>query len=193
MRIFLFLIIVTVIAGCSEKKAARPKAFYNIDSLVSSQVQHLKGRYELNKYVAIGELKEEKVSFTPDSLQWANELDIFRLIDEVNKPAFRDRYDVTEERDTKSNLTVRSIQLRPGSQAPVLGLKLYYLRNLTNLRKIDATMGTDNVLYKKLQSVVVDFETVNGVSLVQHYRIEGTQKMIMDDVVHFVIAGEVAM
>src|SRR5688572_27191068 len=119
MRIFLFLIIAASFTGCSEKKAVGPKPFFNIDSLVSFQVQQLKGRYELNKVVRI-DGKEEHARFVPDSLQWANELDVFRLIDQVNKAAFRDAYVVSDSRDTNSNLTVREVKAQGDTPVSVV-------------------------------------------------------------------------
>lgn len=186
------LVAIALLFSCSDKKIAGPKPFYNVDSLISIQVKHLKGKYELNKFVFIDE-KEEHMRIVPDSTRWASELEVFRLIDQINKPAFRSNYDVTESRDTNSNLTVREISLRPGTEAPVLGVKFYYLRDPSDLRRIVAMVGTDNALYTKMQVFTIEFEPVNGVQLVQRYRIEGTEQMVMDDVVHFVVAGEVAM
>jgi hypothetical protein len=193
MRVFLFLLIVLFFTACSERKAPGPKPFYNVDSLISIQVEHLKGKYELNKYVTIEGKGEEHTRIVPDSVEWANELEIFRLIDQINKTAFRGYYDVTESRDTNSNLTVREVGLRPGSEAPVLGVKFYYLRDASDLRKIVATVGTENALYIKSQVLTIEFEPVNGVHLIQRYRIEGTEDMVMGGAVNFVIAGEVSM
>lgn len=189
-----FLVFTAALAffSCSEERSASQRSFFNIDSLISFQVNHLKGRYELNKVVEI-DGKEEHTRFVPDSVQWARELDIFRQLEQVNKAAYRDAYDVRERRDTNSNLTVREIKLRPGSKAPVLGLELYYLNDPADLRRISAVVGTENALYTKLETFILEFEAVNGIHLVQRYRIEGTQKMVADDVVHFVIAGETAM
>jgi hypothetical protein len=191
MRIFLFLTIAAIITGCSEEKAVGTKAFFNIDSLVSFQVQHLKGRYELNKFVQI-DGKEEHTRFVPDSLQWANELDIFRQIDQVNKAAFRDAYVVSDSRDTNSNLTVRELKAQ-GDDTPVSVVRFFYLRDPADIRKIEATMREENALYVNTRQLTMEFEPANSIQLIQRYRIEGIQKMVMSDSVRFVIAGEVAM
>ncbi len=179
-----------LLTGCSERQSAARKPFYNLDSLVAFQVDHLKGRYELNKLVEI-DGKKEATRFVPDSAQWANELNIFRQIEQVNKAAFRDAYVVNESRDTNSNLTVREI--RAQGKAPVSMVRLFYLRDISDLRKIEATIQDDNALYVNTRRLTMEFEPANSIHLVQRYRIEGVQKMVMDDSVHFVIAGEIGI
>jgi len=187
---FLALMTVQVLMSCSDRKSEQRKAFYNLDSLVAFQVDHLKGRYELNKLVEI-DGKKEATRFVPDSTQWANELDIFRQIEQVNKAAFRDAYVVNEIRDTNSNLTVREIKAQ--GKAPVSMVRFFYLRDISDLRKIEATLQDDNALYVNTRRLTMEFEPANSIHLVQRYRIEGVQKMVMDDSVHFVIAGEIGI
>lgn len=177
--------------GCSEKKAVGTKVLFNIDSLVTFQVEHLNGRYQLNKLVQING-KDEHSRLVPDSTQWANELDVFRLIGQVNKAAFRDAYVVSDIRDTNSNLTVREIKAQ-GEDTPVTVVRFFYLRNPADIRKIEATLHEDNPLYTNTRNLTLEFESANSIYLVQRYRIEGVQKMVMSDSVRFVIAGELSM
>jgi hypothetical protein len=191
MRSFLFLLLIMAfIAGCSNAPVQQKKGFYDLDSLISFQVNQLKGRYELNKLVEIDGKKEE-TRFVPDSSQWANELDVFRQIGQVNKAAFRDSYVVNETRDTNSNLTVREISTQ--GDAPVSLVRLFYLRDISDLRRIEATLQEVNPLYVNTRRLTMEFEPANSIHLVQRYRIEGLQKMVMDDSVRFVIAGEIGM
>lgn len=188
--VLILLVVVTTITSCSEKKSVGPKGFYNIDSLVDFQIQHLKGRYSLNKLADINGKKEE-TSFVPDSLQWARELEVFRQIGQVNKAAFRDAYVVSETRDTNSNLRVREITAQ--GDAPVSSLRFFYLRDPSDIRKIEATLREENALYLSVHRLTMEFEPANSIRLVQRYRIEGLQKMMMDDSLRFVIAGEIGM
>jgi hypothetical protein len=191
MRVFLFLLIIVFTTACSEKKAVGSKSFFNIDSLISFQVEHLKGRYELNKLVAI-DGQEEHTRFVPDSIQWANELEIFRQINQVNKAAFRDAYVVSESRDTNSNLTVREVKAQ-GEDTPVSMVRFFYLRDPGDIRKIEATLFEENPLYVTTRNLILEFEPANSIHLVQRYRIEGLQKMVMNDSIQFVIAGEIGI
>lgn len=179
-----------IIFGCTQKRSVDQRVFYNIDSLVNSQIHLLKGQYELNKSVAINE-KQEQLQLVPDSTQWSRELEIFRQLEQVNKVAFRDSYVVSETRDTNSNLTVREIKAK--EEVPVSVLRLYYLRTPNDLRKVEATFVEENALYTTTKRVVMELERFNNVNLLHRYRIESSQVSMIDDSVHFVIAGEVSM
>jgi hypothetical protein len=172
------------LAGCVEKKSAPQKSFYNIDSLVSSQVHLLRSR-ELNKTVSIDD-KEENNRLVPDSLQWANELDIFRLIEQVNKASFRDAYVVSDVRDTNSNLIVREIKAQ--REVPVPMMRLFYLRTPNDLRRIEATLVEENALYTNSRRMVLELDRNHEL---HRYRVDGIQKMTVGDSVRFTIYGTI--
>jgi hypothetical protein len=182
-RIRLAIASVIFLSSCSEQKAVSTKTFYNIDSLVNSQVQSL-GNHELVKTVEING-KQEQTRFVPDSLQWTNELDIFMQIDQVNKASFRDAYIVSDSRDTNSNLTLREIKAQ--RETPVPLMRLYYLNTPSDLWRVEATLQEENALYVNERKMVLEFE---GQKL-HRYSIEGVQKMVMDDSVKFAIRGQI--
>ena len=185
------LFAIIILSSCSEKKVIGPKAFLDFDSLVNHQIETLNGdKYELSKLVEI-DGKQEQTRFAPDSIQWANELEIFRQLDAINKASFRDAYVVNDTRDTNSNLTVREIKAqRP---TPVTLLRLYYLRTPADLRRIEATWFEENALYNNTRRMTMEFESNDSGRIVHRYRVEGFQKMVMDDSVHFVIAGNIEL
>jgi hypothetical protein len=177
--------VATIIIGCAGKQpVARQNSFYNIDSLVTAQIQNLK-KHELSKSVSIGDKKED-THIIPDSLQWANELEVFRLIGQVNKASFRDAYEVSDVRDTNSNLMVREIKAQ--REVPVSLMKLYYLRTPDDLRKIEATLVEENAVYSNARRMVLELERNHEL---HHYRVEGFQKMTLGDSVPFVIEGTI--
>ena len=183
------LFAIVFLSSCSQSGPTGSKSFYDIDSLVNLQIDWLHG-YTLNKAVEIDN-KREETSFVPDHTQWVNELEIFRQLDQLNKASFRDAYVVTDTRDTNSNLMVREIKAnRP---VPVSLVRFYYLRTPDDLRKIEAEWTEENALYVNSRSMTMELERFNDVHLVHRYRIEGVQKMVMSDSVHFVIAGEVGL
>lgn len=191
IRIFLLTAVVVAMTSCSEKKVIGTKVFYDIDSLVSLQIANLKNsHYELSKFVEI-DGKQETVRYVPDSTQWATELDIFRQLDDINKASFRDAYVMSDSRDSNSNLTIREI--RAQRPTPVSVVRFYFLQNPSDLRKIEAVWNEENALYKDTRRLTMEFEPSNRVHLVHRYRVEGFQKMVMDDSVRFVIAGEISM
>jgi len=181
---FVLSAMLLALASCTGKPAAIQSTFYNIDSLVSAQIKSL-GSRELNKTVSIGE-KQEQIKITPDTTQWKNELEIFRLIGQVNKPSFRDAYVVTDVRDTNSNLMVREIKAQ--REVPVSLMKLFYLRTPDDLRKIEATVVEENAVYSNSRLLVLELARNHEL---HSYRVEGFQKMVMSDSVRFVIEGTV--
>jgi len=182
---------VVALTSCTQQKIASRERFLNFDSLVDTQLQRLRDHgYELNKSVQI-DGKKEDTRFIPDSLQWASELEIFRQLDAVNKASFRDAYEVNDIRDTNSNLTIREIKAQQG--APVSLVKLYYLRTPADIRRIEATWFEENALYTNTRRMMMEFESVGTGLTVNRYRVEGFQKMVMDDSVHFIIAGQIGI
>jgi hypothetical protein len=187
----MLVLTVVLFAGCSEKKVVGTKTFLSFDSLVNEQIGRLKSNgYELNKSVQI-DGKHEETRFVPDSTQWASELEIFRQLDAVNKASFRDAYVVNETRDTNSNLTVREIKTQ--QDAPVSLVRLFYLRSPADIRRIEATWFEENALYTNTRRMTMEFESAGTGLIVHRYRVEGFQKMVMDDSVRFVIAGEIGL
>ena len=185
----LAVVFVIVLTACSGRKAITKNDFYNFDSLVTTQVAKLKG-FELNKSVSI-DTTQDQTHLTPDSSQWANELEIFRQLAQVNKATFRDAYTVNDVRDTNSNLTVREIKAQ--RDVPVSLVKLYYLRTPDDLRKVEATFVEENALYTNTRKMMMELVRLNNTNLVHRYRVESIQKFMVSDSVRFVIAGEVAM
>ena len=187
----LLLLATAIFSSCSEKQPVTQHSFYNIDSLVDRQVQTLKSsKYELNKVVEIGG-KQEQTHLTPDSTQWATELEVFRQLAQVNKAAFRDAYVVSDMRDTNSNLTVREI--RAQRPVPVSLVRLYYLRTPADLRKVEATFVEENEVYTNTRQMVLELERFSNGNLLRRYRVKSLQKFMMDDTVRFVIAGSVEL
>jgi hypothetical protein len=98
---------------------------------------------------------------------------------------------VNDVRDVNSNLTVREI--RAQGDAPVSLVRFFFLRDPGDIRRIEATLVEENALYTNTHRLTLEFEPANSIRLVQRFRIEGLQKMVMNDSVRFVIAGEIGM
>ncbi len=179
VRCSTILLAIVLFSACSEKQSVSTKTYYDIDSLVTLQIKSLQG-LQLHKSVEI-DGKKEQTTFTPDSLQWAHELDIFRQLDQINKSSFRDAYVVTDTKDVNSNLTVR--ELRANRPVPVSSVRFYYLGTPKDLKRIEASLMEENSLYVNERTMTIE--------LGKSYRIEGIQKMVMSDSVKFVVEGNV--
>ncbi|MFZ5999661.1 MAG: hypothetical protein ACOYW3_04065 [Bacteroidota bacterium] len=189
MRKLLIGFVVLGLAGCAMKNAKYDKAFVDIDSLVNQQVASLvAANASLEKKAALG--KDESVaSFTPDSTGWSHELELFRQLDAINKPSFREGYNVEVKRDTQSNLQVLALTSREPNRIPSINFYFFGARN--NLKKVDARLEEVNPLFANSRLLQMTFDDEFGKPVITGYTIRGFQKMILGDTVRFSIESRV--
>jgi hypothetical protein len=188
MARLLFLFLPVLIIACSTPERVSSRMFYNVDSLINNQIEVLiKAGYKLEKHARIGD-SIASVVITPDSTGWSNELSVFRQLEIAGRPTNRDQYEMTETDDTKSNLTVRSYV---AAESPVPYVRFYYLGDFNDLRKIEAGYYETNMLYTSKRDLKLELEENNGIATLRRYRIEGYQKIMTADSVHFLVDAEV--
>lgn len=177
------------LASCQHNPTAS-KNYFDIDSLIDKQLIYLnKAGASLSKSASIDSVKD-KTSFKPDSTSWANELEVFRHLDIINKPIYVDSYTITDgEKDTNSNLMVRSFEAN--REIPVKFLKLYYQESPKKLRRLEAVLSEKNSLYYTTRKFSIELEDVNKLMVLSKYDVRGVQKMILRDSVRFTISSEV--
>jgi hypothetical protein len=128
--------------------------------------------------------KEDDSSLILDSLKLANELDVFRQLDVINKPLYRTIYQIEDgEKDTKSNLLIRSYTAK--SPSPVPFVKFYYRSSPRELKKIESFFHEENSLYDTRRNLLLEFDDSSGSLLLSGYQLSGAQKMILNDTVNF--------
>lgn len=191
MRFFVLLLFIGLVASGCQKQKVRAKRYIDMDSLVNVQVDYLsKSKASLKKEAIIGE-KNSSSSNVLDSMAWSQELDVFRQLDLINRPIYRDAYVVNAGvKDSKSNLLIRSYQAPSMSAVPYL--LLYYQNTPSRLKKLEALYQETNSLYGSQRKLEMYFEDTTGKSYLTGYSIEGNQKMILSDSVHYVIKADIA-
>jgi len=183
IRILLLLLGGVFLFSCNRTNLKYDKPYTDFDSLINIQVQGLLyAKVTINKTSFING-NSDSTSFVPDSLKLANELDIFRQIDLINKPLYLRAYEIKEgEKDTKSNLLIRSYTTRLPSPVPFV--KFYFTPSGRELKKIETVFHEENTLYSTKRNLILKFED-NGSRLLSGYHVEGVQKMILSDTVSF--------
>lgn len=173
-----------------DAPSKREHGMYSVDSLLHAQAAQLtKLRATLDKDVVFGP-GEEKVSLTPqDTLAWLRELEIFSVMESINKPVNRDQYKIEQSADKRSNLRIRSFSTT--ADLPVPYVNVYYHGRPSNIRRIEAAYIETNGLYKTSRRLSMEFDPINGVPVMSSYSISGGQKMFMDDTVQYEIKGRV--
>ena len=187
-RVVTFLLLATTWMSCESEKP--PATFYPIDSLVSDQVSHLAimGAGLFKEALLSG--KTDTLTYTPTDALWAKELDIFRKLDEINKPFNKENYQVSDGLvDPGSNLKVKAFTT--GKEIPVVYLKIFYQGSIEKPRKIEALYEEENELYQSARLLSMHFQQIDNKTVLTSYSIKGGQKMIFGDSVAFYISGKI--
>jgi hypothetical protein len=170
--------------SCNRTNQQYDKPYFDFDSLVQAQVAELvKARSTIKKKSVING-KADDSSYVPDSVKIANELDVFRQLDLINKPLYKSMYEIRDgEKDIKSNLLVRTYLAKIPSPVPFV--KFYYQPSPPILKKIESVFQEHNPLLDTRRTLMLAFDDGNGSVLISGYQMSGTQKMILNDTVHF--------
>jgi hypothetical protein len=181
-----FLFVLGVISfSCRQANQKYDKPYFDFDSLVSVQISYFANQKDSVFKVASVDDKEGKSSFLADSAQLAHEWDVFRQLDVINKSTYKGHYLVTEEKDSKSNLTVKSYTCDIKSSVPVV--RFYFQNDLSNLKRIESQYIEQNALYYTTRELTLSLEGAKGKIYIYDYAIKGVQKMILSDSVQFSI------
>jgi hypothetical protein len=182
-----FAAIITM--GC-QKQVVKEKPYVDFDSLINVQLAFLKtSNASLKKQAAIGD-QTSSSSTVPDSTAWSHELDVFRQLDLINRPIYQNAYTIKDGvKDSKSNLLIKSFEDPADSAVPYL--RLYYRDTPLRLKKLEALYQETNSLYGSQRKLEMYFDDTKGSSYLKGYLIEGDQKMILSDSVHYSIRSEI--
>lgn len=176
--------------SCSKKE--KKGNLYAIDSLLTAQIHYLsEKKATLTKVTLLGD-KEDKVSLTPKDLAaWKNELEIFAMIDMINKPTNKVYYQADDLADIRSNLNVKSFSTK--EDLPIKYLRVYYHDDISKLRKLEAEFNELNSLYKSARTLMMEFQQMGNNVVLTSYEIEGGQKMFLGDSVQYNIKGTLSI
>jgi hypothetical protein len=180
----------TLLLSCVEKTETTEQ-YYNIDSLVKTQINVLSGVHAtLVKEARLGDSIVTTVLIPRDTSLWATELDEFRQLKMINKPTYKGAYVVQDGlQDLRSNLTVKSFV--SNKKLPIEYFKLYYQDTPSKLKRLEAFYQEHNSLYKSSRILIMEFHDLYNKSILSSYSITGGQKMFLGDSVEFSIKGKI--
>ncbi|MEK6783839.1 MAG: hypothetical protein AABY93_19230 [Bacteroidota bacterium] len=190
MRVITFALFVSLLGAGCQKQNAKEKRYQDFDSLVNAQVTYLtRSKASLKKKATIG-CKSDSTSIVPDSTTWSHELDVFRQLDLINRPIYRDAYIVKDRtKDSKSNLLILSYEAPPTFTVPYL--RLFYQDSPKRLKKLEALYQESNSLYNTKRILKMYFDDSKGKPYLTGYTIDGNQKMMLSDSTHYTITAEI--
>lgn len=178
-----------LLAACGTPPTGSLPQRPNMDSLLNRQIELLLHHKALLIKSARLNGTASNTTYRPDSVQWQKEMDVFRSLSLLNKPAFLRGYHETVGKDEHSNLVRRRLTAVEPLSLPQLSF--YYLPPQTELKKIEATYREKNSLYVTERDLYLQFENWREQPLLKSYRIRGFQKMISSDTVEFEIEGRI--
>ncbi|HWA35326.1 MAG TPA: hypothetical protein VG737_14395 [Cyclobacteriaceae bacterium] len=182
-------LLLVLLTACVEEKQAENK-FFDFDKLIDDQAALLtEQKPMLVKAASLGSPARDTV-FQPTLQGWKRELEAFRLLETINKPAFQKSYRVDDAiEDPASNLKIHEFT---SEKARVTSVRLYYHNDLSRLKKIECDMVQRNLLYSNKDELTMTFDDDNGRNVLTGYSMKGYQKMIFGDTTRFAIQGTIA-
>lgn len=154
---------------------------YHISVLSNSNALLTKS-LKINNSVQTADVDDSKIN-------WANELESFRTISLINKPIYLTSYNITFENDKKSNLLVRKWEVK--QDLPLKKLKIYYLKDLSQIKRLEATIEQRNFVFSSTKQLSIDFGVLGADRMVDDYEVSGHQKLIWGEPQDFSIKGHV--
>ena len=191
------LLVVTGLTSCESEKP--PATFYPVDSLINDQVRYLtKIDAGLFKEALLSGEMDTSTFIPQDTTAWTKELDIFRKLDEINKPVNKEFYEVNDGQiDPGSNLKVMAfipasqLSEKIRKQLSIQYLKIYYQGNIGKPRKLEALYEEENLLFGSGRFLSMHFQQIDNRTVLTSYAVKGGQKMVFGDSVAFYISGRV--
>jgi hypothetical protein len=188
-NIIIILSLAISITACNQTNLKYDKPYFDFDSLVNIQIKKISHTKDSIRKDAVIDGKQDHSSFVIDSTRLAHEWDVFRQLDVINKPLYKGNYEITEGKDTKSNLQVRTYQSK--IKSPVPFVRFYFQNEFKNVKKIESNYQEENALYFTERDLVMELDDLSGEPLIKSYSITGSQKMILSDSVKFSIRGSI--
>jgi hypothetical protein len=160
---------------------------------LNGQVQYLtQAKASLSKKASIDEKAELKAFVPKDTAAWKFELDVFAQLNDINKPANIGKYRTAfAVKDSNSNLLIYTMEST--EKLPVSFLKVYYLDNLSNIRKIEGVYREESSLLSSTRHLLMEFQNINNKIVLTSYSMNGGQKMLLGDSVQFLVQGTITL
>lgn len=194
IRPIVFGVLLVILFGCNRSSILYDKPYFNFDSLVTVQVKLVGLARDSIKKTAVMDGKIDVSQFVVDTVSMRNEMEVFRELDVINKPLFKNAYEIPkDEKDNKSNLWVRTYRLKNKADvtSAVPYVRFFYLDDFQQVKKIESIFEEANSLYKTHRNLMMEFDGIEQGMKLKRYSISGFQKMILTDTVKFSIEGNV--
>lgn len=190
MKLIALFLLATACA-LPQREMADIKEFYNLDSLVNSQIEFIIDQnYSLEKNVRLNDERDDTVLHFGHE-EWKNELKLFMEAD-INVPANSGMYSISRAlEDPESNLLIDRYFPVENYNPIVQSLEIYYFRTIEQIKKVKIELNESNELYASSKQLELIFTNNSGKSRLSSYSITGIQKLVTRDSVTYEILGKI--
>lgn len=185
MRTLIYVLAVVILFGCKSEVKRSYQTLFNVDSLVEKQISLLEQvNAKGTKLVTVG-ASRDTVEFSGIE-QWKVELEVFKQLDMINRPANQDLY--TVRRDEPNMVVIAPVKDTPKS----IALTLTY-DSADLLVGLDAEYNNHTAIFSTRSLMHMSFATVGSEQLLTSYRVSGGQKLMMGDSATFSLKAAVTI
>ena len=177
-----FLVLLLAITACerpSPPTFAEAEASYNLTPFLEREIERLQAEQPMVlKSVTTGRTQTETVEIS--EVDWEDELAVFEQTD-LNRPALEEYYTKQEQVLDDGNIVVEYKRVEDAEPL------VHYLRlELTperKLKQLNALIQDQNLLFYSRRNVQLTADPANG--HISGYRVEGVQKLVLSDSLHY--------
>ncbi len=174
--------------SCAEN-AKQQTLLYPIDSLLNQQALLLSEGNALLRKAAFLDGSESISEYKPGSVDdWKKELEVFYNLGTINKPVNSNSYDVERHTDGDAG---HVIKFKAKEELLIEEMIISYRDKPLFPASIEARVKEENSMYQGTQQLKMEFEAVDGKSVMRHYSITGGQEMFLSDSVQYRIDAEI--
>ncbi|MCJ8163844.1 hypothetical protein MKJ04_03255 [Pontibacter sp. E15-1] len=178
-----FLVLLLAIVACERPappaSADAEQAAYNLSAYLEQQQQRLTAEKPMVLKSVSAEGKPTETIET-SAVDWEDELAVFKETD-LNRPALQEYYTRQEQVLADGNILVEYTRLK--DTEPLVHHLRLELGPDRKLRKLNALIQDQNVLFYSRRNIQLSTDTATG--NIASYRVEGVQKLILSDSLHY--------
>ena len=171
--------ILFLLSACSNFNGVKKiSSYYNIDSLINSQIIILPNSNNLQKEVTWNS-KSEKSNFSPRNFDWQKELNVFNQID-INQVSNKNAYQISLK---NSVIEYKKLVDEKG----IISIKITLDKN-EKPKRIIAYGIKENFLFNSYKNYSLFFDSIGNLT---NYVFEDKQIRILNDTLLYKVSGNV--
>ncbi|NIJ51339.1 hypothetical protein [Dyadobacter arcticus] len=171
--------------GSEQTNDKNEKYYYDLKGFVDNQIVYLDEKKPMVYKTTMLNGKKEIGKST--NIDWKKELELFIQAD-INKPAYRQSYDVVRKDSSEYEYT-----LRPNMNLPVRYLKIVTDKSINQPLYVKALLKSENKIYDSEKSIELICTKANNLWELKSFSVHGYQKLIFMDKKLFQIESKIGL